>query len=166
MGIGRVFTQPVAPPRKFRGAIDAALTLALGSVCAFALTLGPAPLNTVAASSAAAASFAGHFDPAPGSSWLPVEVAEDDADAQGQSAEDEAESAPPAPTPGHTAAGEDVPVPPAAQAPPAPPAPPPAQPPGQAKKAEKPPPPPAQREPGPPPGITASAAVTIVETMR
>lgn len=77
-GIGRVFTQPVAPPRRFRRAIDAALTLALGSVCAFALTLGPAPLNTVAVSSAAAASFAGYLSPSPGTAVLPAEV--DDSD--------------------------------------------------------------------------------------
>src|SRR5690554_1448170 len=88
MGIGRVFTQPVAPPRKFRGAIDAALTLALGSVCAFALTLGPAPLNTVAASSAAAASFAGYLDPSQGTALLPADV-DDSEDSNGSTSTSE-----------------------------------------------------------------------------
>lgn len=72
--IERVFTLSTLPPRRFRGALDAALTLALGSACAFALTLGPAPLNTVAVSSAADASLGGQFDPSPGLPLVPAEV--------------------------------------------------------------------------------------------
>src|SRR5690554_813159 len=81
--IDRVFTQPILPPRRFRGVVDAALTLALGCVCAFGLTFGPAPLNTVAASSAASASFTGNFDPTPGLALLPA-----GADADSDSASD------------------------------------------------------------------------------
>src|SRR5690554_4138449 len=68
--IDRVFNQPIAPARKFRGTIDAALTLALGSVCAFALTLGPAPMNTVALSAPAVSATGGSLDP--GSGTLPM----------------------------------------------------------------------------------------------
>jgi len=56
--IDRVFHPPSVPVRRFAGVIDAAFTLAIGSVCAFGLTLGPAPLNTVGVSSAAAAGLA------------------------------------------------------------------------------------------------------------
>jgi hypothetical protein len=90
--IDRVFNPPIAPPRRFRGAIDAALTLALGSVCAFALTLGPAPLNTVAVSSAAAASFTGQFGPSSDAPLLPAEI---DSQERGR---DRAEDAKPTPS--------------------------------------------------------------------
>src|SRR5690554_743573 len=61
--IDRVFAQPMVPARRFRGAIDTVLTLALGSVCAFGLTLGPAPMNTVALSAPTTSSAGGMFDP-------------------------------------------------------------------------------------------------------
>src|SRR5690554_3411483 len=72
--IDRVFNQPIAPARKFRGTIDAALTLALGSVCALGLTLGPAPMNTVALSAPSASSASGPIDPAPETVLVPGEV--------------------------------------------------------------------------------------------
>jgi len=72
--IDRVFNQPIAPARKFRGTIDAALTLALGSVCAFGLTLGPAPMNTVALSAPASSSAVGNVDPEPGTVLMPNDV--------------------------------------------------------------------------------------------
>src|SRR5690554_1832405 len=63
IAIDRVFNPPIAPARKFRGTIDAALTLALGSVCAFGLTFGPAPMNTVALSAPTASSAGGMLEP-------------------------------------------------------------------------------------------------------
>lgn len=167
--IERVFTQPVVPARRFRGAIDTAFTLALGSVCAFALTLGPAPLNTVAASSPAAASLAGHFDPVPEFSLLPAEVGQDEPE------EESSES----PTPSAT----DKPDPQGSpNAPPGPPGA--ATKPGAAKKAEPPttltdkaektvqvpvPSVPRVKVPEaatPLPEATASAALTVVEMFR
>jgi hypothetical protein len=72
--IDRVFNQPIAPARKFRGTIDAALTLAFGSVCAFGLTLGPAPMNTVALSAPASSSAVGNVDPEQGTVLAPGDV--------------------------------------------------------------------------------------------
>ena len=66
ISIERVLTPPTVPQRRFRGLLDTVFTVALGSVCAFALTLGPAPLNTVAVTSAAAETFA-ELDAAPAS---------------------------------------------------------------------------------------------------
>ena len=63
--IDRVLHPPSVPVRRFAGVIDAAFTLAIGSVCAFGLTLGPAPLNTVGVASAAAAAPA-----APSTMWF------------------------------------------------------------------------------------------------
>lgn len=156
--IARVFTQPVAPPRKFRGVIDTALTLALGSVCAFALTLGPAPLNTVAASSAAAASFAGHFDPAQETALLPAEVG-DSNDTDETQAEEESRPTP-TPTPSVSTTNEPVAQSPVGSASPTAP--------GAARKAEKAahPQPHAPKVAAPPQGVTESAALTIVETFR
>jgi hypothetical protein len=80
--IDRVFNPAVAPTSKFAGLIDTALALGLGSICAFALTLGPAPLNTVAASSAAAASLSAHLDPSPVAPLLDVDRETPGAEAQ------------------------------------------------------------------------------------
>lgn len=168
--IDRVFAPPILPPRRFRGAIDAIFTLAVGSVCAFALTLGPAPLNTVAASSAAADSFAGHSDPAPDLPLLPAEIDSED------SVDDQAEDVPmPTPdAPGDAVAqspvGAQTPKPPAA-----------ARTPQDAKQAQEPPGPPrakpSPKAPQPqkpnvlsrlsvPELISPSAAGSVVQTFR
>lgn len=84
--IDRVFNQPIAPARKFRGTIDAALTLALGSVCAFGLTLGPAPMNTVALSAPAVSSAIGTVDPEEGTLLVPNDVDGGDAARAGDKA--------------------------------------------------------------------------------
>jgi len=76
----------MAPARKFRGTIDAALTLALGSVCAFGLTLGPAPMNTVALSAPATSSAAGNVDPVQGTVLVPNEVDGNGANSTGDDA--------------------------------------------------------------------------------
>src|SRR5690554_875502 len=192
MGIGRVFTQPVAPPRRFRGAIDAALTLALGSVCAFALTLGPAPLNTVAPSSAAAASFAGYLDPSQGTAILPAEVDSDDSDGSTSTGEKQGDSTAPdsqtsegsttqAPVESSKNAGSPGAAKKAEKTQPKVPGPPPhatkngppphAATPGPPPHASTPGPPPHAAVAGPPPhaqnappqGVTGSVALTIVE---
>lgn len=64
--IDRVFTRPILPARRLHSALDAALAVALGSVCAFGLTLGPAPLNTVALSAPAMSSPGGTLGSEPG----------------------------------------------------------------------------------------------------
>lgn len=84
--IDRVFNQPITPARKFRGTIDAALTLALGSVCAFGLTLGPAPMNTVALSAPATSSAIGNVDPEQGTVLVPNDVDGDGANSTGDEA--------------------------------------------------------------------------------
>lgn len=179
IGIGRVFTQPVAAPRKFHGAIDAALTLALGSVCAFALTLGPAPLNTVAPSSAAASSFAGYLDPSQGSAVLPAEVDNSDGsngststgEQQGDSVALDGETSAVSPSqaaresskyansPGAARKAEKrqskVPVPPPHASVSGPP-----------PHATAPAPPPHAQVPVPPHGVTGAVALEIVETFR
>ncbi|MEX1078736.1 MAG: hypothetical protein WED09_06465 [Homoserinimonas sp.] len=75
--IDRVFHPPVVPVRRFRRAIDNVLTLALGPICAFALTLGPAPLNTFTASSATATTFGERFEPSPEAQLVPAQVDSD-----------------------------------------------------------------------------------------
>jgi hypothetical protein len=152
--IERVLNPPIAPARRFGGLIDTALTLAFGSICAFGLTLGPAPLNTVAVSSAAAASFSGQLDLTPDGTALPPGEVEangpDDADADAPAASTVTE----ANTVREPTTNDALAKAPVAAAPPA------------AAKSQEPPRPPAQDRPAPPPGTTSAAALTIVESHR
>lgn len=173
--IDRVFNTPVAPVRRFRGAIDATLTLALGSVCAFALTLGPAPLNTVALASSPAPALSGGFDPSPTAPLTPADVEVDEpADehatattepAPNADAPVEASTEPPAPAepPVASTKGDQAPkpekaaksgTPPKAHTPSKP------QGPSTAQKPQKP------KTSGSPALISASAALTVVDSYR
>src|SRR5690554_6735909 len=84
--IDRVFTQPMVPARRFRGAIDTVLTLALGSVCALGLTLGPVPMNTVALSAPSTSSAGGAFNPESAAVLVPGDV--DSADSGSEASDD------------------------------------------------------------------------------
>lgn len=120
--VERVFNPTIVPARRFRGVVDTVFTLALGSICAFALTLGPAPLNTFAASSDASASFEGLDQAAASGSLLPSEVRTDSStvhqrEAAGQRATDTSSGSPPTatiPTPEAESQSPSAPAPPAA----------------------------------------------------
>ena len=86
--IERVMNPPTAQPRRFGGLLDTVFTVALGTVCAFALTLGPAPLNTVAVTSAAAETFA-QLEPAPAGVPLAADEVEADPPASNQGAKED-----------------------------------------------------------------------------
>lgn len=98
--IERVLNPTILPARRFRGVVDTVFTLALGSICAFALTLGPAPLNTLAASSDAPAAFEGVDQAAASGSLLPREIRTDSStvhqrEAANQRSTDRSSEAPP-----------------------------------------------------------------------
>ncbi len=161
--IDRVFNPPTAPARRFRGALDAALTLAVGSVCAFGLTLGPAPLNTLALASAAAPVVSA---PGGGAHASPFLLAEVDDDSSGENASDEQSTPPPVAADeegGHRQSEQPQPVPSAVET-------------GKTGKAAKPAPAPQPEAPVAPtvPEVVASAPpppaavgpLAVVEAVR
>ncbi len=120
-GVGQLHMLPLVYPRRLRTMIDAVFTVAVGAVCACALTLGPVPVNTVAATTALSADAGqGGFDQADkGVVGTPTTAPPRDPAEDNRAEDDAADSDVPAPEPSDdpgTEASVKTSTPPAASA--------------------------------------------------